>query len=280
MRRLIAMNTRSFDNSTAKILVVDDTIDSLRLLSNMLSEQGYNVRKVLNGQMALTAAQAAPPDLILLDINMPQMNGYEVCQQLKTQKETAEIPVIFISALDEVLDKVKAFTVGGVDYITKPFQFEEVVARVETQLKIRFLQQQLSEIQQQSQTLQTQYQRLFNSGNAGIFQMTPDGFYQTVNPALVRLYGYQSADEMINDFLNLDDKRYVNQKRWRELMNHLEKEGSVVDFKSQVKRVDNHLIWISENIWAVRDEQGKVCCYEGSVILAEENDKKINDVES
>jgi len=122
------------------ILVVDDTPDNLRVLSSMLTMRGHTVRKALNGQMALTACQTVVPDLILLDINMPGMNGYEVCNFLKNSENTCNIPVIFISVLDEALDKVKAFTVGGADYITKPFQVEEVLARVENQLTVRRLQ--------------------------------------------------------------------------------------------------------------------------------------------
>jgi serine phosphatase RsbU (regulator of sigma subunit) len=140
------MNTKTPDTPTkGNILVVDDTPANLRLLSGMLADQGYKVRPVINGQMALTAAQAASPDLILLDINMPEMNGYEVCERLKADGRTREIPIIFISALDAIEDKVKAFNVGGVDYVTKPFQFEEVLARVETHLALRKLQRQLQE---------------------------------------------------------------------------------------------------------------------------------------
>ncbi|MGK7925181.1 MAG: EAL domain-containing protein [Spirulina sp.] len=124
----------------ADILLVDDTPDNLRLLSAALSQRGYKVRGAIDGNMALMGANAAPPDLILLDICMPGMSGYEVCEQLKADAKTAQIPVIFISALDETLDKVKAFGIGGVDYITKPFQFEEVIARIENQLTIRRLQ--------------------------------------------------------------------------------------------------------------------------------------------
>lgn len=129
----------------ANILVVDDTLANVQLLSRMLAEDGYKVRKVLDGQMALMGIQTAPPDLILLDVNMPDMNGYEVCEQLKANEATQDIPIIFISALDEVSEKVKAFAVGGVDYITKPFQVAEVLARVEHQLMLRDLQQQLRE---------------------------------------------------------------------------------------------------------------------------------------
>lgn len=129
----------------ANILVVDDKPDNLRLLRSLLSEHGYGSRCVINGQMALKLAQSYLPDLILLDVMMPQMDGYEVCQHLKADARTREIPVIFISAKDAVLDKVKAFAFGGVDYITKPFQFEEVLARIESQLTMRKLQKQLQE---------------------------------------------------------------------------------------------------------------------------------------
>jgi signal transduction histidine kinase len=103
----------------------------------MLKARGYKVRPVASGKFALQSARHDPPDLILLDILMPEMNGYEVCERLKADEQLAEIPVIFISALDETLDKVKAFQVGGVDYVTKPFQFEEVEARVATHLELR-----------------------------------------------------------------------------------------------------------------------------------------------
>jgi two-component system, sensor histidine kinase and response regulator len=129
------------DASKGNILIVDDTPDNLRLLSSALSEREYKVRSVINGEMALMGAQAAPPDLIMLDIKMPDMDGYEVCQRLKENQQTCEIPVIFISALDEVFDKVKAFTSGGVDYIQKPFHIEEVLARIENQLSSSKLRQ-------------------------------------------------------------------------------------------------------------------------------------------
>lgn len=121
------------------------------MLSKMLQTRGYHVRKAINGQIALQAVQVAPPDLILLDINMPTIDGYEVCQTLKSSEHSCDIPVIFISAYDEVLDKVKAFQIGGVDYITKPFYLEEVVARVETQLTQRRL---FKQIQEQNARLQ------------------------------------------------------------------------------------------------------------------------------
>lgn len=122
------------------ILVVDDTPANLLLLVRMLTGRGYNARPVSSGKLALEAARSELPDLILLDVTMPQMNGYEVCSELKADTALKEIPVIFISALSETLDKVKAFGVGGVDYVTKPFHFDEVYARVETHLRLRALQ--------------------------------------------------------------------------------------------------------------------------------------------
>src|SRR4051794_35187176 len=129
----------------ASILAVDDTPANLQVLSGMLKDRGYKVRPVPGGKLALLAARRDPPDLILLDINMPEMNGYEVCEQLKADDNLKGIPIIFITPLPEPLDKVKAFASGGVDYITKPFQMEELHARVETHLKLRRLQIELED---------------------------------------------------------------------------------------------------------------------------------------
>ncbi|MBE9187564.1 response regulator [Microcoleus sp. LEGE 07076] len=146
------------DTNQANILVVDDTPENLRLLAGILSDKGYRVRPVPNGKLAVSAAQKMPPDLVLLDIMMPEIDGYEVCQQLKDSEITKDIPVIFISAINDVMDKVKAFEVGGVDFITKPFQVEEVLARIETHLKICSLQQTLQEKNQDLATALHQLQ--------------------------------------------------------------------------------------------------------------------------
>ena len=139
------MNNPQLPAKKGNILIVDDTPDNLRLLSTILQSHGYQVRTAISGQMALKGAKILPPDLILLDINMPSMNGYEVCTKLKNTSKTAEIPVIFISALDQIFDKVQAFQVGGADYITKPFQIEEVIVRIENQLNQQRLSRQLKE---------------------------------------------------------------------------------------------------------------------------------------
>jgi two-component system sensor histidine kinase/response regulator len=134
-------------NPTARadILIVDDTPANLDVLTEMLTQQGYEARPVPSGPLALQSARVQPPDLILLDINMPEMNGYEVCKHLKADETLRDVPVIFISALNDTADKVKAFDMGAVDYVAKPFQFEEVKARVETHLRIYHLQKELAQ---------------------------------------------------------------------------------------------------------------------------------------
>lgn len=450
------MNDHPLPVTCRNILIVDDTPDNLRLLSTMLASYGYQVRKAISGKVALQGAQIAPPDLILLDINMPEMNGYEVCQKLKKSDNTKDIPIIFISALDDVLEKVKAFQVGGVDYITKPFQIEEVLARVENQLSIRSLQ---SKLQQQARELHDRNSRLqqeiaerqraeeeirfllettraigesvdfhsaleailhqvgetigwdvgeawipdkegivlqssrgwyasntsmasfrsesekltfplniglpgrvwasqqpewvedfsqagypdfllskiavetgFKAGcgvpilvgdevlavlvffkilpclkdqrfidlfkaictqlgsliqrkqaeearriaeeryhsiveNAieGIFQSTPDGGYLSANPALAKLYGYDSPSELIFSVKNISDQLYVDPDRRLEFIAAMEADHAVSGFESMVCRQDGRRIWISENVRAVRDSKGVLIYYEGTV---------------
>lgn len=131
-------------NSSKKtIVVVDDAPENLQLLTRMLSDRGYRVRLAPSGERALASIRKEPPDLILLDILMPEMDGFEVCRRLKADEQLRDIPVIFVSALDEVFDKVTAFSVGGVDYVRKPFQIEEVLARVHTHLSLRDMRQRL-----------------------------------------------------------------------------------------------------------------------------------------
>jgi signal transduction histidine kinase len=197
-------------NNTAKvdILIVDDTPDNIRVLSTMLLEQGYGVRKALNGKMALVAAHAKAPDLILLDITMPDMNGYEVCQRLKEQAQTSTIPIIFLSALDGTTDKVKAFQVGGADYITKPFQFEEVMARIQTQLTVRSLQMQLQaqnkELQDSLHDLKNAQSRLVQQEKMiGLGQLTAGIAHEINNPISFIFGNLEPAWNYIKDLTHL-----------------------------------------------------------------------------
>ena len=139
------MNQPSSEKLRGSILIVDDSLNNLLLLERILSRKGYKVGVASSGKLAMDSVALAQPDLILLDIMMPGMDGYEVCSHLKASDRTRGIPIIFLSALVEVSNKVKAFNAGGVDYITKPFEAVEVVARVENQLRLRELELQLTE---------------------------------------------------------------------------------------------------------------------------------------
>lgn len=156
--------TQQDNCSEQSIVIVDDSPDNLRLLVGILHERGYKVRPAPNGDRALATVRKNPPDLILLDIMMPGKNGYTVCQELKADNQAKDIPVIFLSALNEVFNKVKAFKAGGVDYITKPFQVEEVLARVHTHLKLRVQQKALelqnAELKQKNRLIQEQAKKL------------------------------------------------------------------------------------------------------------------------
>jgi adenylate cyclase len=449
------MNDHPLPAAPQDILIVDDMPDNLRLLSTMLTCYGYQVRKAINGQLALQGAQLSPPDLILLDINMPKMNGYQVCEKLKLSEKTKDIPVIFISALDDVMEKVKAFEVGGVDYITKPFQIEEVLARVQNQLSLRLLQSQLqlqarelhdrnSRLQEeiaerqraeesirfllettraigeavdfhsalevilhqvgetirwdvgeawipdaegtvlqsapgwyasnarmdsfrsQSEQLtfamniglpgrvwaskqpewvedisqgypdflqsqialeigfkagfgvpilvgdevlavlvffkisscrkdarfidifnavatqlgsliqrkqaeellriaQEKYHSIVENAMEGIFQSTPSGGYISANPALAKLYGYDSPEALMSDIKNISQQLYVDAERRLEFVAAMEADNAVSGFESMVCRKDGRRIWVSENVRAVRDAKGELLYYEGTV---------------
>lgn len=196
----------------ANILVIDDTPENLALLSQILKDKGYKVRSVTKPSTGLRGAQAAPPDLILLDIKMPEMDGYEVCKRLKADERTHDIPVIFISALGELLDKVKAFEVGGVDYITKPFQVEEVLARLRTHLTICRLQKQLQAQNKQLQqeilertAAEEKFKIIFRSSPNPIAIATlPEGRFLDVNPSFLKLTGYSQAEVIGRTFADLN----------------------------------------------------------------------------
>ena len=186
---------------SANILVVDDTPANLQVLAGMLKDRGYKVRPAPSGKLALSAARRDPPDLILLDITMPEMNGYEVCEHLKADDKLKGIPIIFISALTEELDKVKAFATGGVDYITKPFQMEELHARVETHLKLRRLQLELEETNSQLKKANERMSRDLKA--AAKIQETFLPRELPPVPGLDFAWIYRPCDELAGDGLNI-----------------------------------------------------------------------------
>ncbi len=216
------MNSKT-DNK-GNILLIDDLPENLQLLSDLLIRLDYNVRSVTSGRMALKTIQVKPPDLILLDVKMPEMDGYQVCQKLKANPETKKIPVIFISALDDVFDKVAAFEAGGADYITKPFQIAEVMARLENQLTIQRHQLLLQEeIAKQKEMEEILYQSrallsgVLNSSFDGIAALQAvrepatgkieDFRCLVVNPVISKLFE-RSREDLVGKIVL---KRFLNQ---------------------------------------------------------------------
>jgi signal transduction histidine kinase len=189
------------------ILIVDDIPDNLELLSQILTKEGYIVRCAVKGSMALKVAQSGWAELILLDIQMPELDGYQVCEQLKANSQTRSIPVIFLSALDGIFDKVKAFSVGGVDYITKPFHIQEVLARVNTHLQLCNLHQTLA-AQVEAKTLQlTTALQEANSANQAKTQFLSTMSHELRTP-LNAILGFTSL--MLRDkFLTLEQQEQL-----------------------------------------------------------------------
>lgn len=210
----------------ANILVIDDTSDNLLLLGKVLSEHGYQVRRVREGNFALKIAKEYRPDLILLDIIMSSPNGYEICSQLKENESTRHIPVIFLTVKDEVIDKVKGFSIGAVDYITKPFEIEEVIARVKNQLKIASLQNQLKDQNARMRQEIKERQRveiqlinseklnrsILNSAPVGICLTDGNGIFLGVNPAYCELYGFKE-NELIGESFTIHFSFLSKQKK-------------------------------------------------------------------
>jgi len=268
------MNNILTSSQPENILIVDDHPENLKILTQMLSQKNYKLRKAINGEMALNSAFSKPPDLILLDIVMPEMDGYQVCQQIKENPITSEIPVIFISALDEAFNKVKAFEMGGVDYITKPFQLKEVLARVQLQLRLQHQKQQLEEQNQKlrqeitkRQEVEIQLslfnQAIFTCRNGVIITdaTQPNNPIIYVNQAFEKITGY-SASEVFGKncrFLQGEDRDQPNLDIIRNALKN-EKDCLVI---MRNYRKDGTLFWNEVSISPVRDAGGNITHYIG-----------------
>jgi PAS domain S-box-containing protein len=249
------------DNSQIKVLVVDDQPSNLRFLSKLLTAQGYQVYRAICGQLALNVAIAHCPDLILLDIRMPEMNGYEVCRRLKATAETEQIPVIFLSVLDEMNDKLQAFRVGGADYITKPFQVEEVLARIDKQVGLQKLQQQLKEQNYQLQQSQSLLASILNSSLDGVVAYSAvrniegnivDFQWLLINPAAEKFYGLL-LNEIVGKNLLTELSQFRNNGLF-DLYVSVVETGETVDGEFSYKHERDTIVWL--HIVAVKLNDG------------------------
>ena len=249
------------DNSQIKVLVVDDQPSNLRFLSKLLTAQGYQVYQAICGQLALNLAIAHCPDLILLDIRMPEMNGYEVCRRLKATAETEQIPVIFLSVLDEMNDKLQAFRVGGADYITKPFQVEEVLARIDKQVGLQKLQQQLKEQNYQLQQSQSLLASILNSSLDGVVAYSAvrnsegnivDFQWLLINPAAEKFYGLL-LNEIVGKNLLAELSQFRNNGLF-DLYVSVVETGETVDGEFSYEHERDTIVWL--HIVAVKLNDG------------------------
>lgn len=215
------------------ILIVDDNPANLDLLSGILSEQGYKVRLIPDGKLALMSVQSTRPDLILLDILMPEMDGYQVCEKLKADERTKDIPVIFVSAVHEVFDKVKAFSLGGVDYITKPFEAKEVLARIENQLRISRLSKQLLEQNARLTEHKELLQTIFDHIPVMVTLYDANGRVRLVNRELERVSGWSHA-ELEN--IDLVAEYFPDPEYRQQVLEHMfAATGKWQDFKARIR---------------------------------------------
>lgn len=249
------------DNSQIKVLVVDDQPSNLRFLSKLLTAQGYQVYQAICGQLALNVAIDHCPDLILLDIRMPEMNGYEVCRRLKATAETEQIPVIFLSVLDEMNDKLQAFRVGGADYITKPFQVEEVLARIDKQVGLQKLQQQLKEQNYQLQQSQSLLASILNSSLDGVVAYSAvrnsegnivDFQWLLINPAAEKFYGLL-LNEIVGKNLLTELSQFRNNGLF-DLYVSVVETGETVDREFSYEHERDTIVWL--HIVAVKLNDG------------------------
>jgi PAS domain S-box-containing protein len=248
------------------ILVVDDTPEVLRFFTQALTQQGYEVCSAISGSIALNHIPTIEPSLILLDIMMPGLDGYEVCERLKADTQTAEIPVIFMSAIHEPLDKVRAFNLGGVDYLTKPIQIEELLVRIEHQLTLKRLQDHLKAQSNLPIADENSFHEDFwNRSLDGFYRASIGGQFIAVNPAYAKILGYTRPSQVVQQISSIAQQVYRSPGRWAELITYLQQFESVVEFESPIQTVSGDTRWIAESVRLVRDETELIYTLLGTV---------------
>jgi PAS domain S-box-containing protein len=262
-------NAEKHITEPGEILIVDDDHASLQLLTEILGSHGYRVRPASSGRLALRSVVIARPDLILLDVKMPDIDGYEVCRRLKAEQASCDIPVIFISGLYGTAEKVKGFDAGGVDYITKPLQPEEILARVKTHLELNRLQLQMKkayeevELQVRQRTAELymvnaelreserKFKNIFDNIQDGYIMADMDGTILLVNPASAQTLGYDSTGELIGR--NMAAEVYGRAADREKVKAILADRGRLDDYELEFRRKNGEHIPVSYSIHLVTD---------------------------
>ena len=254
---------KTLDITNASIMIIDDDPENLRVLATMLTQQGFVVRSFPSGSAALRSAQKEPPDLILLDVRMPKMDGFEVCARLKENDALSDIPVLFLSAVDETGGKVRAFELGGADYITKPFQAEEVLARAKIHLALRTTNHNLETLNKELEQLvrertaaleesEAKYRRIVTTANEGIVT-ADEGFCITYANAVMADFLGGTVKELIGrpiaDFIHEDDREE------HQRMTRAHAKGKKATYECEIKRLDGKSIWVLISASPILDSQ-------------------------
>jgi len=257
-----------------EILVVDDTQESLMLMADILTAEGYKVRPTENPRLAITSARASPPDLILLDIRMPEMNGFEVCQKLKEDQHLENVPIIFVSALQDIHDRVQGFEAGGVDYVTKPIQRDEVLARVRIHLELHRMRENLEQIVSERTAeladtylevskSEAKYRRLVENLEQGFFIYAHDtkGAFSYVSPSITNVLGY-TQEEFTTHFATYITNNPINQKAKQ--FSELAIQGKAQHpYELEINHKDGSVHWLAVGETPVFNERGEVEAVEG-----------------
>ena len=282
------MNTNT--NKKADILIAENQIESLKLLSKVLEEQGYKVRQPIDEEMALIAVEAEIPDLILLGMNLDRVDDYQVCKQLKMQDKTTDVPIIFLRDFDELSDKIKAFEIGGTDYIIKPCQQEELLVRIETQLKVSLKLKEVKKenknlvkklkIIENSQPVHQQipleshllYQAIAATNNSIVITDATASDYPIiyVNPGFEIMTGY-SLQEVTGKncrFLQGSDDQQPELEQIRDCL----QKGESCHVTLRNYRKDGSLFWNEMSLSPIKDESGNILYYLG--VQTDVTDKK------
>ncbi len=241
------------------VLVVDDEIVNIQVLKNHLSAQNYRVLTAQSGLQALEILQHEEPDIVILDLMMPRMNGYEVCRKIRETKDPSSMPIVMLTAKNRGSDLIQGFDCGANDYLVKPFNKGELLARAKAHLELKAYHGKLS-------ASEKKYRSLHERALEGIFQTTPDGRVLSVNPALVRIMGYDSEEDLISSVMNLGEEVYASRQDREEFIRLIRENGQVEGFETKFHRKDGTTIWVSLYSRSVHDAEGKLLHFEGLLV--------------